>query len=157
MHSLYDLILEAVINSQEAGAKNVAVSLVEKDNRIFVTVSDDGKLEVDKDAFSFGYSTKGKCRGKGLWYIKSIDSDASLDRKGRNTVLRFTFPNIPSSEAIENEIFPIFQRVMSTTLSYTKDDKKLFSISKRKDELQTVREIADFRNELRAIKGEHDV
>lgn len=157
MHSLYDLILEAVINSEEAGAGNVDISLLEKDGQIFVTVEDDGTFEVEGDAFSLGYSSKGKYRGKGLWHIRNIDRDAMLCRAGKRTILRFSVPITIPHEPIEDGLFPIFQRVGSTTLSYTKDDKMLFSISRKRDRLQTVKEITSFKNEIRAIKGEHDV
>lgn len=157
MHSLYDLILEAVINSEEAGARNVDISISESDGFLSVIVVDDGNFDKEGSYFSLGFSTKGENRGKGLWYIASVDPKATIRRCNGKTMLQFKVPKEIQGESLEEGLFPVFQRVEKTTFSYTKDGKELFSISDGKDGLLTVGQISGFKKKLRAIKGEYDV
>ena len=56
MHSVADLILEAVENSTEAGAETIKALAEEKDGVWRVEILDDGKWTLEEDPFSVGAS-----------------------------------------------------------------------------------------------------
>lgn len=67
-------ILDIVINSLDAGAEHVKISLILEENAYTLTVSDDGRgmdSETVKRALEPGYSTK-KTQGQGLPLLKEL-------------------------------------------------------------------------------------
>lgn len=157
MHNLGDLLLEAVINSDEAGCNRVELSLKEKDGIIEVSISDNGSLICNDDFFAEGFSSKGDGRGRGLSLIKSLDRDARLYRDGDESVLVFKARNDGSLERLEDVLFPIFQRVDNTRFTYIKDGKCVISIERNGERLESAKEIKLFKDIVRSRKGVNDV
>lgn len=124
MHRLDDLILEAVENSRDAGAWNIAIVLTESGSGIKAEVIDDGVSPIPENPFGLGVSTKGENRGRGLALIKERDRSASLDRCNGRTVLAFESVNDNSFEELEHALIPIFNGKGNIEFSYRSNGRE---------------------------------
>lgn len=160
MHDLGELILEGVANSFEAGADKVAIELrksviddnnIDNHNGFFsIRIQDNGTLVEGNPYFENGFSTKKGQRGKGLALIHLVDSSARLYRQDGNTVLFFQAEDDGSLDNIEDVLFPIFQLDIRIEFRYLVDDKEILFLSREKgDRLQTIKEIAAFKQMIR--------
>lgn len=157
MHDLGDLILEAVVNSEEAGADSVSITLNQIGETIEVRVADDGSLKDAGCLFDEGFSTKGNCRGRGLSLIKHADENASLKRVDGKSVLTFKTRDDGSLDKLEDVLFPIFQRLDRTKFLYIKDGKTVLDLERNGERLDTIKDIALFKNIVKTRKGVKDV
>ena len=111
MHSVADLILEAVENSTEAGAETIKALAEEKDGVWRVEILDDGKWTLEEDPFSVGATTKGRGHGRGLCIIKErTGGRCSLTRGEGYTQLRFRVEDDGSFGDLFHALLPVFLR-----------------------------------------------
>lgn len=111
MHSVADLILEAVENSTEAGAGSIT-ALAEEENGVWkIEILDDGEWTLEGNPFAEGSTTKGKGRGRGLSIIeKTSCGRCSLTRGKGLTRLRFIAEDDGSLSDLFGFLLPVFLR-----------------------------------------------
>ncbi len=150
MHDLASLILEGAVNSMEAGADLIDIKIDKRSAFVDVQIQDNGILLESGKWFDLGVSSKGEERGKGLFLIKSIDKNASLEKKDGFTTLRFQAFDDESIDAFDQLLFPIFQLPLAISVCYTIDGQVAFEMKKNKGE-EPVRasQIARFKNFVR--------
>lgn len=106
---VFDLILEAVENSVEAGASAVEATVEIMDGRCRVSVVDDGDAWIPDNPFEKGCSTKGRARGLGLAEIAEVSGgNCSLVRDGGVTRLEFCATGLEDSGRLSDSLLPIF-------------------------------------------------
>ena len=153
MHALSDLLLEAVVNSTEAGAREIAADIHLGNGIAVVTVVDDGRGP-SVEPFT-GLSTKGKGRGMGLRLIEERSGGkCSLKREGDRTVLRFESPYDGSFDDPGDAFFPIFQAGRGIRLSSAGDIELVFSgseIESRGIDLERADGISLFKETIRKM------
>ena len=151
MHDLGELILEGVANSFEAGADKIAIELRKTNSSFFsIKIKDNGNLLEGNPYFADGFSTKNGKRGRGLAMIHYLDSSARLYREDGYTELFFQAVDDGSLDNIEDVLFPIFQLDIKIEFRYLIDDKEILFLSKENgEELQTIKEIAAFKQMIR--------
>ena len=111
MHSVADLILEAVENSSEAGAGTITALAEEEDGVWKIEILDDGRWTLDGDPFADGATTKGKGRGHGLPMIRRISGGrCSLTRGEGSTRLGFMAEDDGSLDDLFSLLLPLFLR-----------------------------------------------
>ena len=111
MHSVADLILEAVENSSEAGAETIKALAEEKDGVWRVEILDDGKWTLEEDPFSVGATTKGRGHGRGLCIIKErTGGRCSLTRGEGYTRLCFEADDDGSMDDSFHALLPVLLR-----------------------------------------------
>ena len=111
MHSVADLILEAVDNSTEAGAGMIKALAEEEEGVWKIDILDDGEWTLEGDPFAEGATTKGKGRGRGLAVIrKASGGRCSLTRGKGYTQLRFMVDDDGSLSDLFHLLLPIFLR-----------------------------------------------
>ena len=111
MHSVADLILEAVENSTEAGAGSIT-ALAEEENGVWkIEILDDGEWTLEGNPFAEGSTTKGKGRGRGLSIIREASRGrCSLTRGEGYTQLRFRVEDDGSFGDLFQALLPVFLR-----------------------------------------------
>ena len=86
-----DLLVEAVRNSLEAGAEDIAIRIDRHCGMVDVVVSDNSSKAIPDDVFSPGVSTKGAGRGRGLFLVKEASGGrCGLEKKDGKSVLHFS-------------------------------------------------------------------
>ena len=111
MHTLADLILEAVENSTEAGAAEIRALAEENEGIWKIEILDDGEWKLDGDPFSEGATTKGEGRGRGLAIIREQScGHCSLTRGEGYTRLRFEAEDDGSLGDMFHALLPVFLR-----------------------------------------------
>ena len=106
---VFDLILEAVENSVEAGAGQIKVAVDAEDGGCRVCVEDDGCARIPDDPFSPGCTVKGRGRGYGLSRIHDIsEGRCSLGREGGRTLLRFSLGGLWQRCGLSDQLLPLF-------------------------------------------------
>jgi hypothetical protein len=126
MHfALCDYILDVAQNSVEAGARNIELDLVERDVRIAVRVSDDGRgMTEDEKAraldpfYTDGTKHKSRKIGLGLPFlvqaVETVGGEWKLEsRKGEGTTLRFSFPADHVDTPPLGDVAGLFRAVLS--------------------------------------------
>ena len=163
MHAtLADVIADTAQNSIEAGAKNVALSIVEDGGKISVTIKDDGKGMDEATlarAFNPFYTEPGKHDkrrvGLGLPILKQIcestDGAVSLkSQKGVGTTLEYSFSathiDLPPMGDLVEAVLMLF--------NYPGDFELVFSHRKGAEEYEISRsELADAVGGLETVEG----
>ncbi len=111
MHSVADLVLEAVENSTEAGAGMIKALAEEEDGIWMIEILDDGEWVLEGDPFPEGATTKGKGRGRGLSIIREASRGrCSLTRGEGYTQLRFRVEDDGSFGDLFQALLPVFLR-----------------------------------------------
>ena len=106
---VFDLILEAVENSVEAGAGIISVVAEEEDGECRVRVEDDGDSAIPEDPFRPGCTTKGCGRGEGLARIcSSSGGRCTLIRRDGRTMLEFIAGGRIPRGGLDGSLLPIF-------------------------------------------------
>lgn len=92
--NLVDNAIESII---EAPVKEISLKITEKEDKLYITVSDSGpgiREEDLKHAFEKGFSTKGANRGFGLYLMKqsleNLHGSFEVTTNGKGTVFRVT-------------------------------------------------------------------
>ena len=111
MHSVADLVLEAVENSTEAGA-GIIKALAEDEGGIWmIEILDDGEWVIEGDPFPEGATTKGKGRGRGLSIIwEASRGRCSLTRGEGYTRLCFEADDDGSMDDSFHALLPVLLR-----------------------------------------------
>ena len=118
MHDTAALILEAVMNSIEAGASSISVRIAIENGSVSVITEDDGNAPMSSDPFREGSSTKGEGRGRGLSIIKEkTDGRCRLTRGENKTVLCFTAEDDGSMDDLFSALLPLFNLDKAMTVS----------------------------------------
>lgn len=148
-----DFLFEAVRNSVEAGASAVHITWKrEEDGIVRVRVLDNGSFLPEGDLFEKGMSTHGDGRGMGLFLLKEASPDASIERKGGNTVLSFSMAD--DTEALVT-VLPFIFPLASVTFEYIhgKFNARLDSSSLKQkiDDLETSHAIAEVKRQIREL------
>lgn len=163
MHAtLADVIADTAQNSIEAGAKNVALTIVEADGKIFVTIKDNGKGMDEatlKRAFNPFYTEPGKHDkrrvGLGLPILKQIcestDGAVSLkSQKGVGTTLEYSF----SAKHIDLPPMGDLVEVVLMLFNYPGDFDLVFTHRKGDEEYEISRsDLADAVGGLESVEG----
>ena len=125
MHDTAALILEAVMNSIEAGASSISVRIAVENGSVSVITEDDGNAPMSSDPFREGSSTKGEGRGRGLSIIKEkTDGRCRLTRGERGTVLEFRREDDGSFDALDKALLPIFMEYEGISVTIRKDTRE---------------------------------
>ena len=106
-----DFLFEALSNSLEAGALDIALTFAWNDGLICVTVEDDGECGDLERAFEKGFSTKAG-HGMGLSLLKDECPDARLERNDGRTKLSYSFP--PERGGRLSEVLPFLVQKASS-------------------------------------------
>ena len=118
MHDAAALMLEAAVNSIEAGAGAISVSVSVRDGMADIRVEDDGAYTLSGDPFLDGSTTKGEGRGRGLSIIKEkTDGRCRLTRGEKKTVLCFTAEDDGSMDDLFSALLPLFNLDKAMTVS----------------------------------------
>ncbi len=149
MHDIGALILEGIANSVESGADQIELDICKSNDSVRIQIKDNGTLIDGMAFFEEGFSTKGKDRGRGLTLIKRLDCNASLKKQDGYTLLSFEAKDDGSLDKLEDVLFPIFQQEAEINLRYEKDGKEVLGLSGNGKKLQTVKEIAEFKQFVR--------
>lgn len=163
MHAtLADVIADTAQNSIEAGAKNVALTIVEADGKISVSINDDGKGMDEATlarAFNPFYTEPGKHDkrrvGLGLPILKQIcestDGAVSLkSQKGIGTTLEYSF----SAKHIDLPPMGDLVEAVLMLFNYPGDFNLVFTHRKGAEEYEISRtDLADAVGGLETIEG----
>ena len=126
---VFDLILEAVGNSIEAGAGNIQILAESGDGESRVSVTDDGNAQIPDDPFAPGCTTKGNGRGLGLAKVKSGSSGrCSLIRENGKTTLSFIADQEIMKEMLDDSLLSVFLAPADISLTL-KMSGKSFTLS----------------------------
>ncbi len=155
--SLFDLILEGVENSVEAGASHISVLLDEKDGICSVSISDDGLFTFQGDPFEEGATEKGKGRGYGLFNIKRQAKSCSIERKDPYTILSFS-GDWEEERPLSGALLPLFLLGADISLTIKRDGRNvtLSTVELRRADAYPDRAgaIGRFRSMVRQIEGD---
>lgn len=163
MHAtLSDVIADTAQNSIEAGAKNVALTIVEDGDKISVTIKDNGKGMDEatlKRAFNPFYTEPGKHDkrrvGLGLPILKQIcestDGTVSLkSQKGVGTLLEYSF----SAKHIDLPPMGDLVEAVLMLFNYPGDFDLVFTHRKGGEEYEISRsDLADAVGGLESVEG----
>ena len=150
MHDLGELILEGVANSWESGADYLKIEIEKALGFFRVQIQDNGTFQEDGKWFDLGVSSKGDGRGRGLFLIKSVDENATLERRNNLSTLVFCGRDDGSLNALEDVLFPIFQFPVAIQLRYIVEERVVLELSKKKgEEILRAKEIAKFKDFVR--------
>ena len=94
------VLLNFIINSTEAGARNITIRFFAEDKTLVIEITDDGKgidKEIEDKIFKPYFSTKTKGMGLGLHItlrvVKALGGELSLlDSSPGNTVFKISIP-----------------------------------------------------------------
>ncbi len=112
MHTLSDLLLEAVENSSEAGSGSIRIDAHRLGSIWHITVADDGRWTLKE-----GITTKGKGRGRGLAIIREQSVSCHLGTDGQGTKLSFEAEDDGSLDDFYQAFLPVFLRDAEVQLS----------------------------------------
>ena len=131
MHDAADLLLEAVINSAEAGAGCISAQVSAEGGTVVIRVEDDGAFNPPADPFQDGSTTKGEGRGRGLHIIRErSEGRCRLTRGWAGTVLEFSASDDGSFDDLCEALLPVFCREESITITIKKDGRDI-SVSRK--------------------------
>lgn len=106
---VFELILEAVENSVEAGASHIDVTVDGEDGRNRVSITDDGCAALPDAPFDAGCTTKGAGRGQGLSKICNESGGCcSISRLEGRTRLEFLAGEDKRVGDLSSSLLPIF-------------------------------------------------
>ena len=156
MHDLSDLLLEAVVNSVEAGAGVIEASVEIEDGMARIRIEDDGMYTLSSDPFQDGSTTKGEGRGHGLFIIHERSSGrCRLTRGDGRTQLEFMAEDDGSFSDAAAALLPVFGMGGGITVTIRKDGgvKKVSSaLLEERDAVPDRAEgIRNFRNLLEGL------
>ena len=124
MHDTADLVLEAVVNSVEAGAESISVLIRLEDGQVHARIEDDGSYSLIGDPFGEGITTKGEGRGRGLHIIKEQSEGRCRLTRGKGiTVLEFSTADDGSFRSLDTALLPLLNMEKSITVEIWKDGR----------------------------------
>ena len=126
MHDAAALMLEAAVNSIEAGAAAISVSVSIRDGMADIRVEDDGTYTLSGDPFRDGSTTKGEGRGRGLHIIYERSAGrCRLTRGDGITVLEFTARDDGSFNSLSEALLPVLSIERDMTITIWKDGREI--------------------------------
>ena len=126
MHDTADLVIEAMMNSIEAGAGNILVTIHIDEGMVNTRVEDDGLYTLIGDPFGEGVTTKGEGRGHGLPIIKErSEGRCRLTRGDGITVLEFTARDDGSFNSLSEALLPVLSIERDMTITIWKDGREI--------------------------------
>ena len=105
MHAVSDFMLEAAMNSSEAGSSRISIKAVLSEEYWNVTVADDGIWTLEEGSVT----TKGERRGRALALLSESAESWHIE-KGEGTVLSFRMADDGSMDDLYHALLPVFLR-----------------------------------------------
>ena len=157
MHDTADLVIEAVMNSIEAGAGNILVTIHIDEGMVNTRVEDDGLYTLIGDPFGEGVTTKGEGRGRGLSIIKEkTDGRCRLTRGDGMTVLEFSIEDDGSFCRLDEALLPLLGLDAGITVRIRKGEREIVISRSLLEERDAVPDraagIRRFRNLIRSLE-----
>lgn len=126
MHDTADLVIEAVMNSIEAGAGNILVTIHIDEGMVNTRVEDDGLYTLIGDPFGEGVTTKGEGRGHGLPIIKErSEGRCRLTRGDGITELEFSAEDDGSFDELDKALLPLLGMDDGITVKIRKNNREM--------------------------------
>ena len=157
MHDAAALMLEAAVNSIEAGAAAISVSVSIRDGMADIRVEDDGTYTLSGDPFRDGSTTKGEGRGRGLHIIYERSAGrCRLTRGDGMTVLEFSIEDDGSFCRLDEALLPLLGLDAGITVRIRKGERDIVISRSLLEERDAVPDraagIRRFRNLIRSLE-----
>ena len=157
MHDAAALMLEAAVNSIEAGAAAISVSVSIRDGMADIRVEDDGTYTLSGDPFRDGSTTKGEGRGHGLHIIYERSAGrCRLTRGDGMTVLEFSIEDDGSFCRLDEALLPLLGLDAGITVRIRKGEREIVISRSLLEERDAVPDraagIRRFRNLIRSLE-----
>ena len=126
MHDVSDLVMEAVANSIEAGAGNIAVRVEIGQGLVNARIADDGEYTLSGNPFQEGITTKGEGRGRGLHIIyERSEGRCRLTRGDGITELEFSAVDDGSFDELDKALLPLLGMDDGITVKIWKNNREI--------------------------------
>ena len=132
MHDTAALLLEAIVNSVEAGADVIDAFVDISGGTIHVRVEDDGTYTALSDPFQAGKTSKGEGRGRGLSIIKDRSKGRCRLTRGEGiTVLEFVADDDGSFSDLSSALLPIMNMDKSIEITIRNDGRETTKVTRK--------------------------